>query len=224
MSSPIKFIVDMIIQQSNDVNSPFYGPKVLLSLKNPQIEPLVLSDMDAGSIDLPTVGTASIKFSSLNVTGLSNLMIRKEDVQVDGNNVTLLAQISKINPAPAGVPDKLRLVGNLEINSAKAGTMNGQMDIIIAEATLKAQASIDLATGKPVVKFTQIELDADTSSKNMTTEIGVDKGRLISGIVDKVFEMGSVRELVLTNINAEIKTQLNAIGTEVTKIAGSYFK
>ena len=158
------------------------------------------------------------------MTGLSNLMIRKEDVQVDGNNVTLLAQISKISPAPAGVPDKLRLVGNLEINSAKAGTMNGQMDIIIAEATLKAQASIDLATGKPVVKFTQIELDADTSSKNMTTEIGVDKGRLISGIVDKVFEMGSVRELVLTNINAEIKTQLNAIGTEVTKIAGSYFK
>lgn len=224
MSSPIKFIVDMIVQQASDSNSPFYAPKVLLSLKTPQLEPLTLHDMDAGQLDLPTVGSASVKFTSLTVSGLSNMMISKEDVTVDGITVNVVAHVSKLSPTPAGVPENLRLVGNLEIASAKAGTMNGQMDILIKEATLNVQATIDLATGKPVVKFSQIVLKADTSSKNMTTEIGVDKGKLISGLVDKVFEMGSVRELVLSNINAEIKSQLDVIGTEVTKIAGSYLK
>ena len=214
----IQSMINTFGKQLNDPNGEMYLPKLILASSTPSFDPLQLHDIELGDIDLdiPGVGDVEAKFTSLAVVGLANLTIPTELIHVNGDRINATVHVSKLEPAPAGIADTIHLVGEIDAVNEKGKGIRGTLELKIEEAEVDIAGRVVLADD-PMIVIEKIEFRADTSQDNIDTHIKLDGNRFLARIVNRFFDMGKVRRMIVANLNAEVASELDQLSRFATQ-------
>jgi hypothetical protein len=191
---------------------------------DPVLEPLTIisGTKDLGQQTIPQIDVqVDVQLTNVGLAGLSNAQVTPDNVQIDGDLVTFLAQFS-LWP---NLPKQLTLSGAIQLSNQQDGTLAGTFSIAITNASLQGVCAITgQDAGSIQLTFQQLGLQPLPAGSVTATVNLQDTSQFFDNLVAKLIESSSVLSLVVSQINNAIAGNLTKLSQQITLAAQSILK
>ncbi len=219
-----QFFIDLIETGLNDPSSRIYLPTMVQRSTDPVLEPLTIisGTKDLGQQTIPQIDVqVDVQLTNVGLAGLSNAQVTPDNVQIDGDLVTFLAQFSRL----PNLPQQLTLSGAIQLSNQQDGTLAGTFSIDITNASLQGVCAITgQDAGSIQLTFQQLVLQPLPAGSVTATVNLQDTSQFFDNLVAKLIESSSVLSLVVSQINNAIAGNLTKLSQQITLAAQSILK
>ncbi|MCY4045397.1 MAG: hypothetical protein OXE99_09975 [Cellvibrionales bacterium] len=192
--------------------SDFYLSKMLAKSTDPSLEPFTADTIDAGSFEF-FGQSIDVSLTQLSIAGITNIQIEKNNgapnIQVDGDQVTFVAERPNTEAPPANVPTDLVATGLLEITAS--GSESPAVPVTVTVKTGELTGVFN-AIGDPMtpssvaIDFTKLTLTTEATSSNIVVDLS-QLDSVFKPQVDNLLKQPSTLASLVEKINEQINAQ-----------------